>query len=78
MIPEDGNGMVPARDLYPVNDAAYRLGISPRKLWTLIYERRIRAVQLDGRRLIPAEELARFIAGLPEFEPSESKKEAAA
>lgn len=77
MVPEDENGKVPARDLYPVNDAAYRLGISARKLWTLIYSGRIKTKRLDGRQLIPAEALAEFVDSLPEYEPGE-KAEAAA
>jgi len=73
MIPENGNDggatdLVPARDLYPVNDAAYRLGITPRKLWSLIEAKRIRTKRLDGRRLIPADALAEFIASLPSGE----------
>lgn len=73
MIPENGNTAsavetVPARDLYPVNDAAYRLGITPRKLWSLIEKGRISTKRLDGRRLIPADALAEFIASLPSGE----------
>lgn len=75
MIPENGNGggtveMVPARDLYPVNDAAHRLGVTPRKVWSLIKEDRIRTIKLDGRRLVPADALAEFIANLPSGEES--------
>ncbi len=73
MIPEiekaDGGA---SRDLYPVNDAAYRLGVTPRKVWTLIREGRIRTKRLDGRRLIPADALAEFIASLPEAEPEKA------
>ncbi|HEX5543031.1 MAG TPA: helix-turn-helix domain-containing protein [Micromonospora sp.] len=69
MTPEIGNvgplKLVPERDLYPVNDAAFRLGITPRKLWTLIAEGRIRSVKLDSRRLVPADALTEFIEGLP-------------
>jgi len=66
MIPENRKEleMVPARDLYPVNDAAYRLGVTPRKVWHLIASGRLRSVKLDGRRLIPADALQEFIAGL--------------
>lgn len=75
MIPENGNEgeaveLVPVRDLYPVNDAAYRLGITPRKLWMLIEAKRIPTKRLDGRRLIPADALADFIANLPSGEES--------
>lgn len=67
MVPEtEKDGERPARDLYPVNDAAYRLGITPRKVWILIRDGRIRTKRLDGRRLIPADALAEFIADLPD------------
>jgi len=71
MFPELGkNGrsgleMVPARDLYPVNEVAYRLGVTERKVWALIAEGRLRSVKLDGRRLVPAAALRDFIAALP-------------
>ena len=71
MFPELGkNGtggleMVPARDLYPVSEVAYRLGVTPRKVWQLIASGRLRSVKLDGRRLIPATALQDFIAALP-------------
>jgi len=57
--------MVPARDLYPVSEAAHRLGVTPRKIYFLMSEGRIPSVRLDGRRLIPAKALADFIAQLP-------------
>jgi excisionase family DNA binding protein len=67
MILEDEKPELGApRDLYPVNEAAHRLGITPRKVWTLIRDKRIRTKRLDGRRLIPADALAEFIAGLPD------------
>lgn len=70
MIPDTENGgEPPARDLYPVNDAAYRLGVTPRKVWLLIRDGRIRTKRLDGRRLIPADALAEFVASLPDAEP---------
>jgi len=71
MFPELGRNrgggleMVPARDLYPVNEVAYRLGITERKVWTLIAKGRLRSVRLDGRRLVPAAALRDFIATLP-------------
>lgn len=69
MVPDTENdGERPARDLYPVNDAAYRLGVTPRKVWILIRDGRIRTKRLDGRRLIPADALAEFIANLPDGE----------
>ena len=71
MFPELGtNGtggleMVPARDLYPVSEVAYRLGVTERKVWALIAKGRLRTVRLDGRRLVPAAALRDFIAALP-------------
>lgn len=71
MFPELGRNrgggleMVPARDLYPVSEVAYRLGITERKVWALISEGRLRSVRLDGRRLVPAAALRDFIAALP-------------
>ncbi|WP_307962377.1 hypothetical protein [Salinispora arenicola] len=51
-----------------MNEVAYRLGITARKVWMLISEGRIRTKRLDGRRLVPADALAEFIAGLPDGE----------
>lgn len=68
-IPDVGNR---ERDLYPVNEVAYRLGITPRKVWLLISDGRIRTKRLDGRRLVPADALAEFIAGLPDGEESKA------
>ena len=71
MFPELGRNrgggleMVPARDLYPVSEVAYRLGVTERKVWSLIAEGRLRTVRLDGRRLVPAAALREFIAALP-------------
>ncbi|MER7164533.1 helix-turn-helix domain-containing protein [Micromonospora sp. NPDC000207] len=70
MIPDTENGGdTRTRDLYPVNDAAYRLGVTPRKVWLLIRDGRIRTKRLDGRRLIPADALAEFVDSLPDAEP---------
>lgn len=67
MTPDNGNTEEQSpRDLYPVNVAAHRLGITPRKLWSVIAQGRIRTKKLDGRRLIPADALEEFINGLPE------------
>lgn len=67
----------PPRDLYPVNEAAHRLGVTPRKVWTLIRAKRIRTKRLDGRRLIPADALAEFIAALPDGDNANEKGSAA-
>lgn len=60
---------VPARLLYPVNDAAILLGVSSRKTWDLIYRGELKTKWVEGRRLIPAEVLADYIANLPEAKP---------
>lgn len=61
------------RRLYPVEDAAFELGISDRKCWTLIYAGRLRTKRLDGRRLVPADALDEFVASLPDSEESEAE-----
>lgn len=71
-IPQSGDAptatvrTVPERRLYPVNDAAVLLGISPRKTWELIYAvpTRLETVELDGRRLVPAEVIDEFVGNL--------------
>src|SRR5690606_14810976 len=71
MFPELGRNrgggleMVRARDLYPVSEVVYRLGVTERKVRALIEEGRLRSVRLDGRRLVPAAALRDFIAALP-------------
>lgn len=68
--PTPGTVADPAsRRLYPVESAAYELGISPRKTWTLIDSGRLRTVWLDGRRLVPAEALDEFVSNLPTIKP---------
>lgn len=73
MIPESRKpDDIPARLLYPVNDAAVLLGISPRKTWDLVYDRKLRTVWVEGRRLVPAEVLKEYVANLPEVKPEMS------
>lgn len=55
--------------LYPVAAAAHELGVSERKVWTLISAERLRTVWLDGRRLVPADALDEFVAALPAAQP---------
>lgn len=52
--------------LYTVAAAAHELGVSERKVWTLLGANRLRSVLLDGRRLIPATVLDEFVAALLE------------
>lgn len=55
--------------LYDVESAAHELGISKRKVWTLISANRLRTVWLDGRRLVPAGALDEFVESLPTLQP---------
>jgi hypothetical protein len=50
--------------LYSVISAAHELGVSERKIWTLLAAGRLRSVLLDGRRLIPAGSLDEFVSTL--------------
>lgn len=50
--------------LYTVAAAAHELGVSERKVWTLLGAGRLKSVLLDGRRLIPATVLDEFVAAL--------------
>jgi hypothetical protein len=71
-VPSPGNGEGSAanrRRLYPVPDAAYELGISTRKCWTLVYAGRLPTVWLDGRRVVTADALDEFVANLPDMKP---------
>jgi excisionase family DNA binding protein len=52
--------------LYTVAAAAHELGVSERKVWTLLGAGRLKSVLLDGRRLIPAAVLDEFVAALLE------------
>lgn len=53
------------RDLYPVPDAAHRLGISEAYVWQLIADGSLGSVKLGQRRLVPRPALEAFIASLP-------------
>lgn len=50
----------PERLLFPKKEAAYLLGISSRSLDYLIGDRRLKAVRIGKRTLIPRDELKRF------------------
>lgn len=53
------------RLLYPVAEAAHSLGIARSTLYEMLARGDLASVRLGGRRLVPAEELARFAASLP-------------
>lgn len=55
--------------LNSVATGAQRLGISSRKTWELVSEGRIKTVKIDGRTLIPEEEIMRIAReGVPPVE----------
>jgi excisionase family DNA binding protein len=56
------------RLLVPVPEAAQLLGIGRTKTWQLIYTRRLKAVRIGRRTLIPRAELERFVRELEEEE----------
>jgi excisionase family DNA binding protein len=62
-IPEAGDTPV-ERDLYPVPEAAVRLGISPRTAWSLVYSGELATVWIGQRRLVPASVLAEYVQRL--------------
>lgn len=55
--------------LYAVAAVAHELGVSERKVWTLLGNGRLKSVWLDGRRLIRATDLDEFVAALPTEAP---------
>jgi excisionase family DNA binding protein len=54
------------RLLVPVPEAAQLLGIGRTKTWQLICTRRLKAVRIGRRTLIPRAELERFVRELEE------------
>jgi len=72
MSPDNGKTLpelaevVPVREIYPVADVAILLGVSTRKVWTLIDQGRLKTLKLDGRRLVPHDEVMAFRDSLPD------------
>jgi excisionase family DNA binding protein len=54
---------------YSVEEAARELSISRRKAWDLVWAKRLRAKQLDGRVVVTGDAIDEFIAALPDYEP---------
>lgn len=50
--------------LFRLNEAAHALGIGRSKLFQLIADGRLKAVSIDGRRLVHRDELERYAASL--------------
>lgn len=75
--PESGNeATVRERRLYPVNEAAVLIGISPRSTWALVYSGELQTKWSGHRRLVPAEALDEYIASLPTEKPDLKKASA--
>lgn len=57
--------MTQDRLAYPISDAAHQLGISRSRLYMLKNQGRIHFTKIDGRVVVQAIELKRFLADLP-------------
>lgn len=70
--PESGNGdQSRPRLMYPVKEVAFQLGgVSPRYVWSLIEDGKLRTVKLGRRRLVPHDALAEYLAGMNVPAPS--------
>lgn len=79
MFPKLGNPDlgVPDRMTYPVNDVAVLLGISDRKVWSLIYEGKLPTIWIEGRRLVRADVLEAYIESRTDTKPDFTKVAAA-
>ena len=56
----------PDRRLYSINEVADQLSVTPKHVWNLAYSGELATVKLGRRRLVTAEALDRFVAGLVE------------
>lgn len=59
---------------YSVTGAATALGISPRKVEQLITEEKLFVRWIDGKRVIPAKDLATYVDGLPLDKPEPRRR----
>lgn len=59
---------------YSIKGAAIALGISPRKLEDLIKAEELFVRWIDGKRVIPAPDLAKYVDGLPLDKPEPRRK----
>lgn len=58
-----------ARLAYPVEEAAYKCGISRAKLYELLNAQRISAKKIDDRTVILHRDLESFLDALPNYMP---------
>ena len=61
---DNGSGEIPFRIQHGPKEAATLLGISPRKLYDLIEDGRLKSYRLDGKRFVSRSTLERFVAEL--------------
>jgi excisionase family DNA binding protein len=54
------------RDLYPVEEAADRLGVRRTKLYQLINRGAVKRVYIDGKPLITASSISQYVRSLEE------------
>jgi excisionase family DNA binding protein len=53
----------PERVAWPINDGAFRLGVSRATIYKLAGDGKIRLIKVGGRRLIPDAEITRLASG---------------
>jgi excisionase family DNA binding protein len=61
--------LVARRELWPMKDAAYRLGVTSRTLYRWIQAGELKAVKVGGRRFVTNKELTRYADALEEAVP---------
>lgn len=65
MIPEQRDRVPPTRLLYPMPEAAQKLGgITERKLWSMVAAGEIDSVKVGRRRMIPDSALTEYVERL--------------
>jgi excisionase family DNA binding protein len=60
----DPNDLIaPRRAAWPIDEAAFRLGIGRSSVYKLSNEGKLRLIKIAGRTLVPDEEIARLTRG---------------